>query len=505
MRRFAAILVLLAGSLCATAGFGDTYYFARTGNDANTGADWQNAKLNLQGFVQNLTNSVNTIYVGAGEWQMTNSYFAIPKNQKIVGTNRETVFRGTGTNPVIYIVNQTNVWLEGLTITGGSNAASGAPFFAGYGGGVSAGSTALGTYSDQVVTNCSIVSNGAHSYGGGISAIGVLVDSEVAYNVAPNGAGIRLVAAGSGLSIHHNYATLDGGGIYSGTLRNCELFNNVSRRGGGGFAISIYDSSVVSNVAFSIDGGGLYGSYGTNLYVAHNRAPVNGGISGVSYTNVVVFGNHATNGAGGGGNFNACCGQVVSNSATGAGGGAQAGTFYRVLFQANSASYGGGASGSKLYSCVVASNSSSSYSPAIDLNNAATLAYNCTVVGHTSNVGAIRIVNGGNLANSIVYGNKSNAPQIVNYGTVVTNNFTNDPAFIAGTYMIGPGSPCIDAGDSALVPAGMTNDFYGRPRISGLAVDVGAAEHTSGVDVPEAVVSVRNVREVRRALPGPRT
>ncbi|HVK08515.1 MAG TPA: choice-of-anchor Q domain-containing protein, partial [Gemmataceae bacterium] len=39
-----------------------------------------------------------------------------------------------------------------------------------------------------------------------------------------------------------------------------------------------------------------------------------------------------------------------------------------------------------------------------------------------------------------------------------------------------PGSPLLDAGDSALVPAGLTRDQRGLPRVDGPAVDIGAVE-----------------------------
>jgi hypothetical protein len=49
-----------------------------------------------------------------------------------------------------------------------------------------------------------------------------------------------------------------------------------------------------------------------------------------------------------------------------------------------------------------------------------------------------------------------------------------------------PGSPAIDAGNNALVPAGVTTDQRGYPRVCGAAVDVGAYEVT---DVDRSVVT----------------
>jgi hypothetical protein len=39
-----------------------------------------------------------------------------------------------------------------------------------------------------------------------------------------------------------------------------------------------------------------------------------------------------------------------------------------------------------------------------------------------------------------------------------------------------PGSPVLDAGSNALIPAGVTTDQRGLPRISGSRVDIGAVE-----------------------------
>ena len=164
--RFLACIPIL---FLAAEAFAGTYYFSPTGNDANSGADWANAKSDLQAFVQTQT-VANVIYLSAGEWQMTNSWLAIPKNQKIVGDNRNSVLRGTGTNGVISLVNQTNVWLEGLTITGGYN--NNDATVSGQGGGIVGGSGAGPLYASQTVTNCLIVSNSARRGGGGVYFFG---------------------------------------------------------------------------------------------------------------------------------------------------------------------------------------------------------------------------------------------------------------------------------------------------------------------------------------------
>jgi hypothetical protein len=77
------------------------------------------------------------------------------------------------------------------------------------------------------------------------------------------------------------------------------------------------------------------------------------------------------------------------------------------------------------------------------------------------------------------------------YGGITGNITENscihlDPLFFDagnGNYHLQAGSPCIDAGDSSLVPEGITTDLDGNPRIldgnsDGTAtVDIGAYEY----------------------------
>ncbi len=62
-------------------------------------------------------------------------------------------------------------------------------------------------------------------------------------------------------------------------------------------------------------------------------------------------------------------------------------------------------------------------------------------------------------------------------------NITVDPQFMVtalGDFYPAPGSPCIDAGDNALVPAGVETDLDGRPRVLHNLVDQGAVEWWPG-------------------------
>ncbi len=96
------------------------------------------------------------------------------------------------------------------------------------------------------------------------------------------------------------------------------------------------------------------------------------------------------------------------------------------------------------------------------------------------------------IRNSIIYGNT------YNYGYNKINCLESDPLFYNAPQGTGPGnygsdvnlyptenSPAIDAGDTTGLPFIPETDFYGRPRIYGNGIDIGALEWQPGVFVDE--------------------
>ena len=61
-------------------------------------------------------------------------------------------------------------------------------------------------------------------------------------------------------------------------------------------------------------------------------------------------------------------------------------------------------------------------------------------------------------------------------GWTGTSNIDADPMFADADGRLSPDSPCIDAGNDAAVPSGVTTDLDGNPRIQGACVDMGAFE-----------------------------
>jgi hypothetical protein len=115
-------------------------------------------------------------------------------------------------------------------------------------------------------------------------------------------------------------------------------------------------------------------------------------------------------------------------------------------------------------------------------NNASV--YNNIIYGNTANEGGDIYVEG--VTSSIGYNNDYS--DIFGTWTESGSNIDSDPAFAdpaSHDYHLTPGSPCIDAGTTAIPdPPGLpTTDIEGNPRVSGAAPDMGAYER--GIDNPD--------------------
>jgi len=276
----------------------------------------------------------------------------------------------------------------------------------------------------------------------------------------------------------HSY----GGGMYnsgSPTLANVIFSGNYANDFGGGMQ-SDFSNPTLTNVTFSgnsagYSGGGMENFCGsptlTNVTFSGNSAPRGGGMynSGVygggnaTLTNVAFYSNTATDG---GGMYNTLSYPEITNA----------------LFYNNSATNGGG-----IYN-----------------RGSTSVLTNVTFSGNraTSNGGGI--YNGKHeyylvgsettLTNSILWGdvgeeiyNDSNSVITVTYSLVQggwpgEGNINTDPLFVdaaAGNLRLKDDSPAIDAGNNAAVPAGVTTDLDGNPRIEYI-VDMGAYEYQAG-------------------------
>jgi len=240
-----------------------------------------------------------------------------------------------------------------------------------------------------------------------------------------------------------NWSAERGGGIYNleakATLVGCTFADNRSRYGGAISnlgpqplgVISATDSTFIGNGA-ERRGGAIYNSS-----------------SDANFANCIFSGN--TSGRGGG--------ALASNEAVQ--------TFVNSTFTGNSGPQGGAIEffdGSELVltNCILWGNSGPELRQ--DTNNQVEISYSCVQ-------------------------NLESLPDI----PAGVGNFDADPLFadadgadgLVGTadddLRLLPGSPCINAGDNSAVPAGLTTDIAGDPRVIGGIVDAGAYESASAV------------------------
>jgi filamentous hemagglutinin family protein len=420
---------------------------------------------------------------------LTSGALVLNKNLTIQGTGQNNLtISGNNASQVFDINSGATVTIDGLTVTAGK--------FSGEGGGIFVGS---GT---SLNLSNSTVSASVADYGGGISNLGTttLTNVTVTGNSATGGTGAGGIDNyGGTLTLINSTVTRntspEGAGIWSNqevTITNSTISGNVSRgRGGGifnqGGRLTVTNSLVSGNSAGNNGGGISNTSGGTaaviNSTLSGNSATFGGGIhtgSGgtVTFTSSTLSGNSATNGGG----INNNGGTVNLNNST---------------ISGNSATNGGG------------------------INNSTTIAIsNSTITGNTAtNGGGIRQSSGPlTIGNSIVAGNTAPTGTEVNVagGTFTSNgnnlvgqsgNAGGFPTLGSDITVTGPistvlsplanhggptqthalviGSPARNAGNNALIPAGITTDQRGGDRMVG-TVDIGAVEFQGYTLMPVA-------------------
>ena len=231
-----------------------------------------------------------------------------------------------------------------------------------------------------------------------------------------------------------NSATL-GGGMCNSTnsspmLANVTFSNNTATQRGGGM-FNFESSPTLTNITFS----GNSASYGGGMYNYQNSSPTLTGI---------IFSNNNAN-LQGGGIFN---GQLSNPALT------------NVTFSGNSAIYGGG-----MYNY-------SQGNPVVK---------NAILWGNSADYGA-EIYNQSSyptISNSDIKGCMPGGVWNTACGTDGGGNLDADPLFMDvtnGNLHLQTASPAIDTGDNTAVPAGITTDLDGNPRVMHGTVDMGVYE-----------------------------
>ncbi len=256
-------------------------------------------------------------------------------------------------------------------------------------------------------------------------------------------------------------ATLDGFTITGG---NANGFSNDYPDTWGGGMLNLGSSPSVTNCTFSENsateaGGGMCNNY-----------------SSPSVTNCTFFRNSAigVNTGVGGGMYNYYSNPSVTN----------------CTFSRNFSTGDGGGMSNLVYSmpiitnCTFFENSASSCGGAIDnYYNSNPTIRNTIIWGNSAETGSQIYNHHGD----ILYPSTAKiSHSCIQGGHEGEGNIDSDPLLylliegepLSGGYLaLQAGSPCIDAGDSGVVPSGISTDIAGNPRISGAAVDMGAYEY----------------------------
>ena len=307
-----------------------------------------------------------------------------------------------------------------------------------------------------------------------------------------------------------------GGAFFSSvsrlTIINCTFCNNTSAAGGG--MCNYYSSLSVANCSFSSNisptsgsGGGMYNFYSsptvTNCKFSNNTATggTSGGAGGggmnnydsaPSVTNCIFSGNTA-----------GCGGGMVNNEALGYSPVVTNCTFSSNIATLNGSTSNGNPGGGGMYNvgytpvvtnCTFSGNTAY-YGGGIDyyMSTGPLTVKNCILWGDTATSGGAEIYTSSatlTLANSCIAG-----------GWVGTGNISFDPLFVSslGNFHLQAGSPCIDAGSNAAVPAGVFTDLDGNRRIDSASgvnpiVDMGAYEQAYRPwAVPDTASTLENV------------
>ena len=357
--------------------------------------------------------------------------------------------------------------LEGFTITGGTGTDPGTGWL--YGGGM------YNRNSSPTVTRCTFSGNTADRDGGGM------------FNFLSSPTVTSCTFSG-------NTGAYDGGGMYNegsdSTVSECTFSGNHADSDGGGMG-NWYSSPTVTQCTFSgntaVGGVGMYNVDGSNPTV----------------TQCTFSGNTATSGGAttwGGGMFNTRFSSPTVTHCTfsgntgflGAGmhNGASNPTVTQCTFSGNTADYGYGGgmrnslSSPTVTSCTFSGNTAYEGGGMFNLGSSPTVT-NCILWGDTPE--EIHNHDDPNFpsAATVTYSDVQGGTAQPWFGTGCLDA---DPLFVDadgpddtfGTnddnLRLSGGSPCIDAGDNAAVPGGLTTDLDGNPRISHGTVDMGAYE-----------------------------
>jgi predicted outer membrane repeat protein len=417
------------------------YVDGANGLDTNDGMSWETAVKTIQAGIDNARTDytvlvANGTYTGTGNKDL--DFRGIAIHLKSVGGAENCIIDcGNSGRGFYFHSGETSAsMVEGFTIQNGR-------------GGTGEGAVYCSS-SSPTITNCTFSGNSGIVGGG---AVYCYYSSPIITNCTFSGNS----AVNCGGAVCCSYYS-------SPTITNCTFSQNLARYyGGGAVCCGDYSSPAITNCTFSENSAGTYVGYGGAVYCQDGSSP--------TITNCTFSGNSAVN----------CGGAVycegskpITTNCAFSGNWAEAGgavfcfdsspTVTNCTLTENSAEHRGGAVYCSYYSSPTITNS-------ILWSNTATSGGNEIYIYDSSSSATLNnsdVTPGG-------YGGETD--------NITENSCIHlDPLFVDagnGNYRLAEGSPCIDAGDNSLVPAEITTDLDGNPRIypEGGTVDIGAYEY----------------------------
>jgi hypothetical protein len=284
MRLQKLLIAVITGSLAVwmSQASAATWYVSPTGNDANDGTSWDNAKQTIQAGVD-AAEPNGMVFVDDGIYLLTNQ-ITVSKGITVFGA-------GTIANTIIDCQNQCRGFylgegcvLDGVLVTNGfvDNAD---------GGGVYCVST------NSVLRDC-VIKNSRARHGDGVYGGTLEYGCNIINNLATNNGGGVYNSIVSDGYIAFNSA-VNGGAAYGSILDYSEVnYNSASQNGGGVYNCTVSFSDLAGNKAISGEGGGAYESAMNNCIVMLNQAINGAGARGDTLNNCLVLGNEGTNSGG---------------------------------------------------------------------------------------------------------------------------------------------------------------------------------------------------------------
>ena len=229
-------------------------YVTTSGDDANSGMSWADAKATIQAGVDAAIEG-GTVWVSNGTYSIT-SQIAVDSPMTIRSVNGPDVtVVDAGYYSRVFNLQDSECTVSGLMIMNG--------FAHDNGGGV------LCSGSNPVLTNCIVTNNISTDYGGGVY-MGKAYNCILTGNAATERGGGGYSVTAHSCTIRENRSDL-GGGIYGGTANNCLIVENTTSSYGGGAHSATANNCTICDNSSDRYGGGMYGGVANNSIIYYNE------------------------------------------------------------------------------------------------------------------------------------------------------------------------------------------------------------------------------------------